>query len=203
MEEKVTGSFSPGLIGEAVRVMRSGGIAVLPTDTLYGLHCLASDIAAIEKIIDLKGRKGETGFILLASDISMVDEVVSEWPDDYRGRLDEIWPAPLTAVLPAGSKVIPLLSPKGKVAVRVPSLGPLRQLIRILGETIVSTSVNRSGRPPLRRIADIRKEFRGLDIYISMRGRRSDLPSTIVDCSKVPSVVVRKGRCRAWNFGEK
>lgn len=199
MEKTVTGLFRPDRISETVEIIRSGGIAVLPTDTLYGFHCIASNASAVKKIIDIKDRRNKSGLILLASDISMVDEIVSGWPDDYRKKLDEIWPAPLTAILPAGKKVIPILSPNGKVAVRIPDHKELRRVIALLGEAVVSTSVNRSGSRPLTKMKDIKKRFGGLDIYLSKRGRGFSLPSTLVDCSIVPSVIIREGRCRGWD----
>ena len=199
MEKAVTGTFGPDRITETVEVIRSGGIAVLPTDTIYGMHCIASNASAVNKVIGIKQRRGKSGLILLASDISMVDDIVSLWPDDYRKRLDDIWPAPLTAILPAGKGIIPLLSPYGKVAVRIPDQKELRKVIELLGEPVVSTSVNRSGSRPLTKMKDIRKTFSGLDIYLSKHGRGFSRPSTIVDCSKVPSVILREGRCRGWD----
>ncbi|MBN2185550.1 MAG: threonylcarbamoyl-AMP synthase [Candidatus Krumholzibacteriota bacterium] len=199
MEKEVTGSFGPDRISETVGVLRSGGIAVLPTDTIYGMHCIASNAAAVKKIIGIKQRRDKSGLILLAYDISMLDGIVSEWPDDYRKRLHDIWPAPLTAILPAGKGILPLLSPEGKVAVRIPDHKELRRVIELLGEAVVSTSVNRSGNRPLTKMKDIRKSFGGLDLYLSKRGRGFSLPSTIVDCSRVPPVVIREGRCRGWD----
>lgn len=201
MEKAVTGIFRSDRIAETAKILRSGGIAVLPTDTIYGMHCIASNASAVKKIIDIKQRKDESGLILLASDISMVDQIVSDWPDDYRNRLDKIWPAPLTAILPAGRRIIPLLSPNGKAAIRIPDHKELRVVIALLGEAVVSTSVNRSGSAPLTNMKDIRKMFGGLDIYLSKCGRGFSLPSTIVDCSEVPSVVIREGRCRGWDSG--
>ncbi len=202
MEKEVTGVFGPGRVDETVEILSSGGIAVLPTDTIYGLHCVASDQAAVKRIIGIKHRGDRPGLILLASDISMVDRIVSEYPDDYRSWLGGIWPAPFTAILPARKGIGPVLAPEGKVAVRIPDHPQLRRVIGLLGEPIASTSVNRSGEAPLTRIKEIRKSFGGLDIYLSRQGRGFSSPSTIMDCSQVPPVLVREGRCTDWEYNE-
>lgn len=187
-------------IGEAARMLSTGGIAVLATDTLYGFHCAASRREAIERIRRLKGRRTSAGYIVLASDLDMADAIVSRWPAGSRAVLGAIWPAPFTAVLPASSCLSPLVAPRGSVAVRVPALDELRRVIRGLGEPIVSTSVNVSGRSPMTRIADIQVRFPGLAAYLSRRGRPSRLPSTVVDFTGPEPRLVRPGRF-PWPVG--
>ena len=189
----VSGYFGRSSIRRAVAVLASGGIAVLPTDTIYGFHCAASKRGAIEAILDLKGRRSRGGFILLAADAAMADTLVARWPRASRRTLVRIWPAPLTAILPARRTLSPLLSPGGKVAVRIPARADLRALIKTLGEPIVSTSVNLSGREPMKRIADIRRSFPGIGGYLSQRGKSPALPSTIVDFTVGEPLLVRAG----------
>lgn len=187
-------------IDEVARMLSTGGIAVLPTDTLYGFHCAASRREAIERICRLKDRRESAGYIVLASDLDMADAIVSRWPRGSRTVLGAIWPAPFTAVLPASSRVSPLVAPRGSVAIRVPALDELRRVIRALGEPIVSTSVNVSGRAPMTRIAGIRVRFPGLAAYLSRRGRPSRLPSTVVDFTGTEPRLVRPGR-HPWPAG--
>ncbi|MCX5754457.1 MAG: L-threonylcarbamoyladenylate synthase [Candidatus Krumholzibacteria bacterium] len=189
----VSGSFGRSSGRIAAAVLASGGIAVFPTDTIYGFHCAISNRRAIGMILELKGRRKRGGFILLAADAEMAGTLVAHWPGESRKRLSRIWPAPLTAVLPARRTLSPFLSPGGKVAVRVPARADLRALIERIGEPIVSTSVNLSGREPMARIADIRRAFPGLGAYLSRRGRSPALPSTIVDFTVDPPLLVRPG----------
>jgi len=182
-------------------LLASGGVAVLPTDTIYGFHCSASIPEAVERIRGLKGRGAGEGFILLAADTKMADSVVARWPGSSRALLAEIWPAPVTAILPARMGLDPHLAPRGSVAVRVPAHRELRSLIRRLGGPVVSTSVNISGCPPVTRIADARRRFPGLDAYISRRGRQSAFPSTIVDFRFGTPRLVRAG-VYPWVPGE-
>jgi len=189
----VSGYFGRSSIRRAAAMLASGGIAVLPTDTIYGFHCAVSNRRAIEMILELKGRRARGGFILLAADAAMAGALVARWPGASRRTLIRIWPAPLTAILPARRTLYPLLSPGGRVAVRVPARADLRALIETLAEPILSTSVNLSGLGPMTRIADIRRAFPGLGGYLSQRGRSSVLPSTIVDFTVDAPILVRAG----------
>ena len=200
MEEPLKGYFTRALVEKVAAVLRDGGVAVLPTDTIYGLHCAASNIGAVERIRGIKGRREKTGFILLASDMDMAGRLVMRWPRGARELLARIWPAPLTAVLPASNGVDSTLAPKGTVALRIPANPWLRRCIELSGGPLVSTSVNRSGRMPMTRMGEIRREVPGLEAYVSRRGRPGARPSTIVDMTAEPPRIIRLGR-HAWPLG--
>ena len=194
METKLKSSINNVDLEELAGVIKGGGVVVLPTDTIYGIHCAVSCREAVRRIREVKGRSSEKGFILLASDIKMVDGVVSAWPQGVKERLQKIWPAPLTAVLPPSDSLPTGVVSKGGVAVRVPASAWLRKLILMVGVPLVSTSVNRSGCKPLVRIADIVKQFPTFDFYVSSPGRASRAPSTLVDFMGNRPRVLRRGR---------
>lgn len=194
MRTRLAGSPETASRRRLAALLAAGGVAVLPTDTLYGLSCAASSAEAIERIRRLKGRRRGAGFILLASDLEMVSTIVARWPAGARETLARIWPAPLTAILPARRGLPAALAPRGAVAVRVPARAGLRRLVAALGEPVVSTSVNRAGRRPIGRIAEIERSFPGLDAYVPQRGRAAARPSTIVDFTVAPPVLARAGR---------
>ena len=80
----------------------------------------------------------------------------------------------------------------------------LAALIKMTGEPLVSTSVNLAGQPPLNRIAEIRREFPGIDVYISRRGAGSRNPSTLIDLTGRDASIIRPGsivRRMALAFG--
>lgn len=201
MEKPITGYLDRRNIITVTAVLRSGGISVLPTDTLYGFHCKASALDAIRTILNIKGERKKSGLILLAHDIRLVDELVSRWPGDSRPTLSRLWPASLTAILPSSATVHTVLSRRGRIAVRIPDHKELRTLISMVGEPLVSTSVNISGRNPMTRMREIKKAFPGLHAYVSRRGRASGLPSTVVDFSVTPPRLIRAGRY-AWPPGK-
>jgi L-threonylcarbamoyladenylate synthase len=190
------GYFSQVSIRRIASLLASGGVAVLPTDTIYGFHCAASRLDAVERIKMLKGSMERRGFILLAADLRMAGGMVANWPGTSGAFLAGVWPAPLTAILPARRSISVVLAPKGAVAVRIPAHEDLRALIMTLGEPIASTSVNAAGRVPITRIADAKRAFPGLEAYISQRGRTPGSPSTIVDFTFRTPRLVRAGAYR-------
>jgi L-threonylcarbamoyladenylate synthase len=177
---------------DALDALRAGGVVVLPTDTLYGLSAALSARDAIRRIARLKGSDEEKPYILLAASTEMVDRYVASYGCVDRDRLARAWPAPLTVVLPAAASCPPWV---GKtVAIRVPALEPLRALISRLGEPVVSTSVNRTGRPPLSDPVEIGTEFgHAVDGIVAGPPGWRGVASTIVDVTGKAPVVLRKG----------
>lgn len=200
MAPELRGLLTRSLAARVAAALAAGGVAVLPTDTIYGFHCAASSAGAVKRIRALKRRASRSGFVLLAADAAMAERIVARWPGGARAILARIWPGPLTALLPARKGVPPALAPRGVVAVRVPGRADLRALVAAIGEPLVSTSVNVSGGRPLARIADIERSFPGLDAYVSKRGRTSRIPSTIVDFTGDAPALVRSGAIR-WREG--
>ena len=170
MEKQVNGYLEGRNIDKVAAILRSGGVAVLPTDTIYGFHCMYSNKPSVDRIMSLKGRSRSAGLILLASSLGMADRLVGRWPAGARDILGSLWPAPVTAILPASRRIPAALRPKGGVAVRIPAMDSLIELIKKTGEPLVSTSVNRSGKPPLVKIGEIKRIFPGLEACISRRG---------------------------------
>jgi tRNA threonylcarbamoyl adenosine modification protein (Sua5/YciO/YrdC/YwlC family) len=196
METPVTGYLERTTIRRVAEVLSSGGIAVLPTDTVYGFHCIASYADSIAAILERKGRSVGSGLIVLASSMFMVEAMVRAWPGESRRLLERVWPAALTAVLPASPSLPTELRPKDAVAIRIPALDGLRAVVRAVDGPIVSTSVNITGESPMTRIGLIQKAFPRLDAYISRRGRPHALPSTIVDFTGAQPLIRRRGRYR-------
>jgi tRNA threonylcarbamoyl adenosine modification protein (Sua5/YciO/YrdC/YwlC family) len=192
METPLNGRFDPETIARCAALLRGGGVAVLPTDTIYGFHCAAAIPRAVGRIRRLKGREAG-GFILLASSLEMAARLVSRWPGRSREILARLWPGRVTAILPASRSVDAALSPGGRVAVRVPRQAALAACIRETGLPLVSTSVNRKGEAPMTRIAEIRATFPGLDAYIGRNGPGPRIPSTVLDLTGPAPVVVREG----------
>jgi L-threonylcarbamoyladenylate synthase len=185
----------PRTLELARETLERGGVVVLPTDTLYGFSARLSAEAAIRRISDIKHASTDRRYILLASSIEMVDRYVQSYGCSARETLAKRWPAPLSVIVPSGASLPAWAGPT--VAVRVPALASLRQLIAGVGEPIVSTSVNRAGGEPMEDVHDIRREFSGeVDLIVTgeVPGGAS---STLVDlCGKAPKVV-REGSY-AW-----
>jgi tRNA threonylcarbamoyl adenosine modification protein (Sua5/YciO/YrdC/YwlC family) len=165
--------------GEIAAILQRGGVVVLPTDTIYGLHAVAANDAAAARIAELKGRGDDKPFVVIAASAAQLRAFGAEIP----AALEKLWPARLTAVVRKGG---------GTVAASVPDLTWLRELLEKTGP-LVSTSVNRSGDPPISSIDEVAKELAaGIDAALDA-GRQEGKPSTIVDFTGREPRILREG----------
>ena len=167
----------------AVEILASGGIALLPCDTMYGICGRVPDTE--ERIRRLKGRSAGKQFIVLIRDRSLLSEFTSMPVDE---RLLNFWPGSLTIVVPAKQG--------GTVALRVPDDEFIRGIVAEVGP-IYSTSVNASGSPARGASASIRDSYGDLvDLIVDVGDMVDRLPSTIVDSTSAPYRILRQGATR-------
>jgi L-threonylcarbamoyladenylate synthase len=185
-------------IGEAgasdlvVRTLRDGGVVILPTDTIYGFSTPLSSESGIRRIAAIKGNGEERQFLFLASSVAMVERYIHSWGCTDRALMEDIWPAPLTAVLPAG-RICPIWVGR-TIALRVPAYPALADIIDRVGEPIVSTSVNRSGEPPLADIETIEAIYgHQVDLLVEDNVATEHVASTVVDFTGDVPVLLRQG----------
>ena len=139
----------------------SGGIAVFPTDTLYGIGCRPDDEAAVARMYELKGRPPEKPSAIMVFSMDVLPPVGPR----TRAALEQLLPGPVLAVLPGG------------VGVRVPDI-PALAGARV---PVLQTSANLSGGPDPRRLADVPESIRaGADLVLD-GGELPGMPSTVVD----------------------
>ncbi|MBK5257967.1 MAG: threonylcarbamoyl-AMP synthase [Thermoanaerobaculia bacterium] len=176
---------------EAARVLASGGVVLLPTDTIYGLHALATSSAAVSRIAAIKGRGDDKPFVVLASSIQQVEALGARIAADARRVLDQLWPGPLTAIL---SLEKPIAASRGEssIAIRVPDRDWLRTLIEKTG-ALASTSANRSGDEPISSPNELTNHLRSSIDFIIDEGILEGKASTIVDFTSDAPRVVREG----------
>ncbi len=133
------------------KVLAGGGVALLPTDTLPGLHARADCAAAVARIRQLKGQQAERSLLVLCATIEQALSLAGPLAPRAVAWARRCWPGPFTLVLPRGPGVAiaPAVSPdSATLACRVPALAPLRELVAAAGGPLVSTSANRAGQPP-------------------------------------------------------
>ena len=177
-------------IEELAEVIKSGEVAVLPTDTIYGFHALADDGDALDRIFAIKGRETTKPLPVLFSSIQQLADLGADL-DHARSCLESIWPAPLTAVLRLKK---PLAATVGQltVAARIPASEWLRHLLSMTGP-LASTSLNRSGDPPAASLENLPPDSLD-DVAIVVDGGVLDgQPSTVVEFTETLPRVIRQG----------
>lgn len=175
---------------EISQILRAGGVVLLPTDTIYGLHALASDEAAVARVAEMKGRD-ERPFIVLASSIGELTDLGVSADPALLATLDSIWPAPLTVILPLSAPV-PASRGASTLAVRIPALDWLRDLVSRAGP-LVSTSANRTGEPAATAPDDVARDLQErLDAVVD-GGVRAGEPSAILDLTGTEPRFIREG----------
>jgi len=185
--------------------LAEGLVALMRTDTLPGLHARADHEAAVARILDIKGRSDDKPLLLLcASADAALAHALDPGPEAVAYAWT-CWPGPFTLILPAGPTA-PKAATRGRstVALRVPKPPRLRDLIAAAGGALVSTSVNRTGEPPLTGLDDAVALFgERVDVVGEMDWRKSsdeqspDEPppgaSTLLDLTSWPPRLVRSG----------
>ena len=168
----------------AAAYIKNGGVVIIPTDTIYGFSSIVGDGG--KKIRQIKGRAETKPFIELVDSIESAKSVSNiEIPE----KLLSCWPGPLTVIVPRKEEL-----GGGTVALRCPGDEWLRKVISLTGRGIYSTSVNRSGNPPMLVIEDIIKEFESEVALIVCDGdTEGGSASTLVDISSGSIKVLRQG----------
>jgi L-threonylcarbamoyladenylate synthase len=167
-------------------VLRTGGIILYPTDTIWGLGCDARDEAAVERIIALKKRPAEKSFIVLLAEAKDVLQYVAAPPPDVQ-ELIESFSTPTTLIFEGGLALAPsCLGDDGSVAIRIPRDPFCKALIKRIGAPLVSTSANFSGAPSAATYHQIDHGIReGVDYVVQYR--RED------ETVRPPSRILRVG----------
>ena len=182
-------------IDHAAEVLRRGGVAAFPTDTLYGLGALVSCDEGVARVFSLKGRSSSIALPLLLADIAQLEEVAPEVSQAARSLAERFWPGALTLVLLKANWISDRLTGgQPTVAVRIPDHPMPRKLVRRLGAPITGTSANRSGAPAARTAQEVKAQL-GAAVDVIIDGGECPLgsPSTVVDCSRGIPRILREG----------
>ena len=185
----------PGIV-QAADLIRSGGVVVYPTETVYGLGADPFNQPAFERTFSLKGRETEKGLILLIRGMQDLDALVADVPRSAENLIKAFWPGPLTLVFPA-SPNLPnhLLGSTSTVALRRSDAPVASGLLRHAGGPLTSTSANISGQPPVRSAREAADVFGDRVDLILDGGESFDArPSTLVDVSGRSPKILRPGR---------
>jgi L-threonylcarbamoyladenylate synthase len=180
---------------EARRVLRSGGVLALPTETFYALAVNPFDPAALGRLFALKARPVGKPVLVLITGPEMLFQVAREVPAAALPLMAAFWPGPLTLILPARLDLPPLLTGgTGTIGLRQPRQDLVCRLMAALGLPLTGTSANRSGQEPLTTAAAVARELSGeVDLILDAGPCPGGLPSSIVDVTVSPPRLVRAG----------
>lgn len=180
---------------QVAEVLEAGGVALVPTDTVYGLAALPAQASAGARIFDLKGRPYDKNLPFLVDSISDIRGLGAALsPAAVRLIDSDYMPGPLTLALGFDdSRARPTwLQGRIEVAVRIPADRELRGLIRRVGP-LLCTSANASGSAVLQSVDEILPTLSGVPDIVVDGGSRSSVASTLVNCRPDPPVVEREG----------
>lgn len=181
-----------------VDVLRSGGLVIYPTDTIYGLGCDLFNSKALDRLRLVKGIKGKNlDLSFICYDLSQLSEYARHVSNPVFKLMKKTLPGPFTFILESSSKTPKILNTKKKtVGIRIPDNNIPRDIVRILGNPIITTSVHDDDK--IREYATdptlMYEEFESqVDIIID--GGSGDVqPSTVIDCTGEIPTVIREGK---------
>ena len=157
-------------VKKAVEVMRTGGIILYPTDTIWGIGCDASNSAAVCRIFELKRRSDSKSMLSLIDSDAKLGYYVPDIPDVAYDLMD-LSEKPLTIIYDNVRHLAPeLLAEDGSAGIRITREEFSRELCRRIGGAVVSTSANISGQPSPANFSEISEEIlKGVDYIVEYR----------------------------------
>lgn len=180
-------------IKNCLEALRKGGVILIPTDTIWGLSCDASDPAAVKRIFDIKRRADSKSMLVLVGSEAMLDRTVADIPE-VAWELVEVADKSLTIIYDKPRGVASeLLAEDGSLGIRMTRDYFSSRLCERFRKPIVSTSANISGSPSPKRFSEISQEILDAVDYIA-DWRRSDnrpaSPSGIIKLSNSGEVKI-------------
>jgi L-threonylcarbamoyladenylate synthase len=175
-----------GAIALAVKLIQDGELVIIPTDTIYGIATLPDKKNTIEHLYEVRNREPEPAHPLLCASIDYMKNYTRPSPAALQ-LAQRFWPGPLTLILPSRIQETP-------VALRVPNFPLLQPLFVSVGGCLFTSGAILSGRSPAINAQEAGVLF-GNQVALILDGGPSPygLPSTILDCTRQPPCLVRRG----------
>jgi tRNA threonylcarbamoyl adenosine modification protein (Sua5/YciO/YrdC/YwlC family) len=184
-------------IAKVVKVLKDGGLVIYPTDTVYGLGCDITNTKALERIAKIKGVKLEkANFSFICHDLSNISDYVKQIDTSTFKLLKRALPGPYTFILPGNTNLPKEFKKKTTVGIRVPDNSIALEIVRQLGNPIVSTSI-RDEDDVIEYTTDpelIFEKWQNLVDMVIDGGYGDNIGSTIIDLSGDEPIVVREGK---------
>lgn len=181
---------------EVARTIRQGGIAVFPTETVYGIGTNGLKENSVKRLYEVKQRPLNKPISLLVNGINMINEIAQEITDLEKALIKEFFPGPLTIILKKKDTVPNIVTANSNmVGVRMPSNEIALKLIEYAGVPIATPSANISGKPSGTNMEDIIKDFEEkVDYFIDDGPSKIGISSTIVQVIDGVPHILRQGK---------
>jgi L-threonylcarbamoyladenylate synthase len=179
----------------AIAALRAGQLAIVPTDTVYGLAAAAGSEDAVRRLYRAKGRQEPQPTALVAASLERLAEHLPELPERAAAVARALLPGPYTLIVPNPAHRYPWLTGDRPetIGIRVPRVaGPGREVLDGAG-AIAATSANLPGGPDPHRLADVPPELRAAAAALVDGGELPGTPSTVLDLTRAEPTVVREG----------
>ena len=188
---------SEAAIAKVVKVLKNGGLVIYPTDTVYGLGCDITNSRALERIARIKGVKLEkANFSFICHDLSNLSDYVKQINTSTFKILKRALPGPYTFILPGSTNLPKEFKKKTTVGIRVPNNNITLEIVKMLGNPIVTTSI-RDEDEVVEYTTDpelIFEKWQNLVDLVIDGGYGDNKGSTIIDLSGDEPIVVREGK---------
>lgn len=185
------------VINNTITILKSNGLVIFPSDTVYGLLCDATNEIAVKKLIEFKNRPPGKAISVFCN-FELINKLVKINKQQQK-IIKEILPGPFTVILPSKHQVNKSLeSEKGSLGIRIPTFQLIKRLIQVFEKPVTATSANLAGRPAhysintlLNELSDKQKKL--IDLMIDAGTLPRNKPSTIVDLTQSDVKILRQG----------
>ncbi len=184
-------------IEHIVEILKAGGVIIYPTDTIYGLGCDIFNQKAIEKLCKLKGlNSSRVNLSFICNDLSEISLYASNISRPVFRVLKKTLPGPFTYILKSSSKAPKTFrNTKKTVGIRIPDNKIPREIVRLLGNPIITTSLHHKDQILAYETdpKEIFQKFRNKTDIVIDGGPGKNIPSTVVNCVDESFEVLRQG----------
>ncbi len=185
-------------VQQIVEALQAGGIIIYPTDTVYAMGCDIYQHRAVERVAQIKGlRADKARFSLICSDLSNISDFSRPFSTTVYKAMKKALPGPYTFILNANNQVPKLFQSKKKtVGIRVPDNNIIREIVRQLGNPVVSTSIYED-EEALEYATDpelIHEQYGDQIDFVIDGGYGGQEPSTVIDCTGQEMELIRQGK---------
>ena len=183
-------------IEKTSQIIKKGGVAIFPTDTVYGIGCNPYNVNSVKKIYEIKSRDEIKSLPVLAYSLDIVKEITII--DKFTEKIiKKYWPGPLTLILTlTDQKLKESLKLQNKIAVRIPDSKCTLKLLEKC-KLLVGTSANISGNSSYTNPDECIKNIKNYDVFLNGGTITSKGESTIIEIENEKIKIIREGALKA------